>query len=167
MSSTPAVTRTTHSAEETIAIGHQLGELLSPGQTIALCGPLGSGKTTFTKGVAVGLGVADGREVKSPTFVLIKEYAGRVPIAHVDLYRLEQLADAERIGLDAYLDGRAVCLIEWAEKFPALLPPDHLRITFSHHTPTERRLVVTAHGAASHQLLAAFQRSMRTMKTAP
>src|SRR3989338_5939632 len=128
----------TRSPEETLALGRRLGELLQPGDVVALCGPLGAGKTTFIKGIALGLGVADAREVKSPTFVLIKEYAGRVPIAHVDLYRLERATDAGRIGLESYLNDRTVCLVEWAEKFPWLLPAKHLRVTFEHRAPACR-----------------------------
>ena len=153
----PHFSITTHSTEETIALGRRLGRLLSPGQVVALCGPLGAGKTTFIKGVAVGLGLPDAREVKSPTFVLIKEYAGRVPIAHVDLYRLERATDAERIGLESYLNDRTVCLIEWADKFPELLPAGYLRVTCEHHAPTERRMTFTPHGAAYAQLLAALR----------
>ena len=154
-------TLVTHSPEETLVLGRRCGELLESGQVVALCGPLGAGKTTFTKGVAQGLGVEEARDVKSPTFVLIKEYAGRVPIAHVDLYRIETLAAAERLDLQAYFDGAHVCLIEWAEKFPALLPSEHLRVTFAHRAPTEREITVEPRGARATHLVAALGRQPR------
>ena len=138
-------------------VGRRLGELLAPGQVVALCGPLGAGKTTFVKGLAAGLGVPDAQQaVKSPTFVLIKEYQGRCPIAHVDLYRLETAADAERLDLHEYFGGAHVCLIEWAEKFPALLPREYLAVTFEHRAPTERRLTFTPHGAACASIVSSF-----------
>ena len=158
---------TTRSPEETLARGRQLGELLTPGDVVALCGPLGAGKTTFVKGVADGLGVPHAQQaVKSPTFVLIKEYTGRCPVAHVDLYRMETLADAERLDLHAYCTSGGVCLIEWAEKFPALLPAKYLRVTFEHCAPTERHLTFTPRGDVAAQIVASLKRQWR-VTTAP
>lgn len=149
---------TTRSSEDTMALGQRLGALLAAGQVVALCGPLGSGKTTFVKGLAAGLGVADAQQaVKSPTFVLIKEYQGRLHVAHADLYRLETIDEAARLDLQDYYTGERVCLIEWADKFPAVLPADHLAVTFEHCAPTERRLTFTPHGASWARVIAALR----------
>lgn len=158
---TPSLSVSMGSAEETISVGRLLGECLTPGQVVALRGPLGAGKTTLIKGIALGLGVADARDVKSPTFVLIKEYAGRCRVAHVDFYRLERQAEAERIDVDAYLNSETVCLIEWADKFPALIPSRHLRVRCEHSTPTERRITFTATDAASRKTLRALRHTLR------
>jgi len=149
------------SPEATIALGRRLGSLLTKGDVVALCGPLGSGKTTLTKGLAAGLGFVESAEVKSPTFVLIHEYAGRLPVYHVDLYRLDQLEEAARLGLEQYLDGDGVCIIEWADKFPSLVPRAHLRVTLAHHDVTTRHLQFTAHGPHYAPVLQALQQPLR------
>jgi tRNA threonylcarbamoyladenosine biosynthesis protein TsaE len=97
-----------------------------PGDVIALSGDLGAGKTCFIQGVAAGLGVA--RVVTSPTFVLVAEYAGRLPLHHVDLYRTESLEEIRALGLEELLDGEGVTVIEWAEKAEPLLPPRSIRV---------------------------------------
>lgn len=112
---------TSHSPAETFAFGQTIAAKLRTGDVLALCGDLGAGKTHFVKGLAAGLGVAS--DVTSPTFTLIHEYAGgRLLLFHLDLYRLETEDDLARIGFDDYLDAGGVLAIEWAEKFPALLP---------------------------------------------
>jgi len=119
------------SAEDTIAFGQSIAATLRRGDVLALCGELGAGKTHFVKGVTSGLG-ADA-PVTSPTFTLIHEYfGGRLPAYHFDFYRLDDEFEALKIGLDEYLDGDGVCLIEWADKFPALLPPHTRWLRFSH-----------------------------------
>jgi tRNA threonylcarbamoyladenosine biosynthesis protein TsaE len=111
-----------HSPEETFAHGRALGETMRGGEVLALDGDLGAGKTQFVKGLAAGLGCADA--VTSPTFTLIHEYTGgRLPLFHFDFYRLENEDEVLRVGLDDYLGAGGVVAIEWAEKFPALLPP--------------------------------------------
>ena len=141
-------------------LGQRLGRLLRPGQVVALCGPLGAGKTTFVKGLAAGLDVPEAQHtVKSPTFVLIKEYCGRLPVAHVDLYRLDTMEAAVRLDLQEYFTGDGVCVIEWAEKFPALLPAEHVTVTFEHCAPQARRLTVVPHGAAWTRAVAAWRRA--------
>jgi tRNA threonylcarbamoyladenosine biosynthesis protein TsaE len=120
-----------HSAEETAAAGRALAAKLRRGDVLALCGELGAGKTHFAKGVAAGL--AANAAVTSPTFTLIHEYVGgRLPLYHFDFYRLEDEDEALKIGLDEYLDGDGVCVIEWADKFPALLPPHTRWLRFAH-----------------------------------
>jgi tRNA threonylcarbamoyladenosine biosynthesis protein TsaE len=108
------------SAEETIAIGRTLAASLKPGDVVALSGALGAGKTTLVKGVAEGLGV--GEPVTSPTFTLIQEYDGRLPLCHVDLYRIKGSEEIEDLGLEEYFYGAGVTLIEWPEKAAASLP---------------------------------------------
>jgi tRNA threonylcarbamoyladenosine biosynthesis protein TsaE len=108
---------------ETIAFARDLASRLRPGSIIALTGDLGSGKTQFVKGLAAGIGF--GGEVTSPTFTLIHEYVGgRLPIYHFDFYRLENEDEALRLGLEEYLQGGGICVIEWAGKFRELIPKD-------------------------------------------
>lgn len=104
----------TQSAEETQALGENLGKLLIPGDIILLFGDLGAGKTTFTQGISRGLGMYD--YVRSPSFTLINEYAGTVPIYHIDLYRLETFEEIESLGIEEVFNGKGVCIVEWAEK---------------------------------------------------
>jgi tRNA threonylcarbamoyladenosine biosynthesis protein TsaE len=112
-----------HSPAETFALGQQLAVSLRGGEVVALDGDLGAGKTHFVKGLAAGLGHTG--DVTSPTFTLVHEYTGgRLPLFHFDFYRLESEAEVLRIGLDDYLDAGGVAAIEWAGKFPALLPRD-------------------------------------------
>ncbi len=128
-----------HSAEETVTSGCAIAATLRRGDILALCGELGAGKTHFVKGVAAGLG-ADAA-VTSPTFTLIHEYiGGRLPIYHFDFYRLEDEDEALKIGLDEYLDGDGICVIEWADKFPALLPSHTRWLHFAHRTDGARTI---------------------------
>lgn len=110
-----------HNAEETLKLGRQLAATLRRGDVLALAGDLGAGKTHFAKGLAAGLGVET--NVTSPTFTLIHEYpGGRLPLFHIDLYRLEEPEEVLAIGLDDYLEGDGVTVIEWADKFASLMP---------------------------------------------
>ena len=120
----------TASPEETRELGMRLGRCISAGAVLALFGDLGSGKTCFAQGVAAGLDVTD-RYLPSPTFVLIREYRGRVPFYHIDLYRLSPGIEIDRLGLDEYLEGEGISAIEWAEKLGDYLPPDAIRIWLS------------------------------------
>jgi tRNA threonylcarbamoyladenosine biosynthesis protein TsaE len=114
---------TTHSAEETLAVGLHLASTLRKGDVLAITGDLGAGKTHLVKGIAAGLGVE--QEVTSPTFTLIHEYpGGKFPLYHIDLYRLDEPEEALKIGLDEYLNSRGVTVIEWADKFVELIPSD-------------------------------------------
>ena len=133
------VTIISHSVEETAAFGRSIASTLRRGGVIALCGDLGAGKTHFVKGLAAGLG-GDGI-VTSPTFTLIHEYTGgRLPLFHFDFYRLEDETEALKIGLEEYLDGEGVCVIEWAEKFPALLPGGTRWFRFTHADGEARKI---------------------------
>ena len=114
------LTFTTHSAEETIALGEKIGSLLKKGDVIAMQGTLAAGKTTITKGIAKALGVSD--TITSPTFCLISEYSGKMPLYHMDVYRLEGGEDFVNLGTDDMIYGDGVSIIEWSEKIMEELP---------------------------------------------
>ncbi|MCS6860947.1 MAG: tRNA (adenosine(37)-N6)-threonylcarbamoyltransferase complex ATPase subunit type 1 TsaE [Abditibacteriales bacterium] len=120
------------SAEQTHTLGKRLGERLQAGDVVCLYGALGAGKTTLTQGIAAGLGVATW--VNSPTFIFVTEHEGRVPLYHVDAYRLPvNDRDAARdIGLEELIGGAGVCVIEWAERVALLLPPERLDVRLEH-----------------------------------
>lgn len=117
------------SPEQTIALGQILGKLISPGSVICVNGNLGAGKTYFAKGLAQGLGVTE--HVTSPTFTIINEYEGQVPFYHVDAYRLTDEEEAYELGLEEYIYGRGVTLIEWPDRVKSLLPDDCLQVSIS------------------------------------
>src|SRR5215469_1322394 len=112
----------------TEAFGRRLGGLLFTGAVVALVGPLGAGKTHLVRAVAEGLGVADGRVVSSPTFVLIQEYDARLPVYHFDAYRLRGAGEFFDLGAHEYFEGTGVCLVEWADRVEACLPAEQLRV---------------------------------------
>jgi tRNA threonylcarbamoyladenosine biosynthesis protein TsaE len=130
----------------TTALGRRLGNLLFPGAIVALIGPLGAGKTHLVRAIAEGLGIRDSRAVSSPTFVLIQEYAARLPIYHFDAYRLRSEAEFFDLGVSEYFEGDGVCLVEWADRVAGALPPEHLRITLAVTGETARRAAVEGHG---------------------
>jgi tRNA threonylcarbamoyladenosine biosynthesis protein TsaE len=117
---------TTTSPEETDAAGARLGATLKSGDVVALSGELGAGKTVFVQGLARALGVATG--ATSPTFVLVNEYRGRVPVHHVDAYRTTSLAELVDLGIEEMMDGDGVTVIEWAERVEPLLPARAVRV---------------------------------------
>lgn len=133
------ITRT-KTAEETMALGERIGSRLGPGDVVALFGELGAGKTTLTKGIARGAGVV--AEVFSPTFTLIHEHPGRVPFYHIDLYRLTREADVESLGLDEYLYGEGIVIIEWADRAPSLLPAERMDITLEFVDDEQRKITI-------------------------
>ena len=130
----------------TEAFGRRLGRLLFPGAVVALVGPLGAGKTHLARAVAEGLGVADGRVVTSPTFVLIQEYAGRLPVYHFDVYRLRGESDLIDLGAQEYFEGDGVCLVEWADRAPGALPAGRLCVELAVVGETARRATVEGFG---------------------
>ncbi len=135
---------TTKSAEETIELGRIIGQQLNGGEVMAICGTLGSGKTHLIKGIAAGAGVADNKHVNSPTFVLVNEYAGRVDIYHIDAYRLDSVAEFEKLGFDDFCYPDSVVLIEWADKVEsALAGINYIRINLCHQSPTQRSIQIT------------------------
>ena len=128
-----------HSPDDTLKIGADIGELASGGDIFLLVGSLGTGKTCLTQGIARGLGITE--HTPSPSFVLVRQFYGRLPLYHIDLYRLDNINEIADLGLDDYLYGDGVCVIEWAEKGLSLLPQEHLMIVMSYLGDTERRLV--------------------------
>lgn len=115
------------SADETRALGERLAGVLRPGDVVVLSGDLGAGKTVLAKGIAAGLGVTE--PVVSPTFTIVREYEGDVPLQHLDVYRLDHLQEVIDLGLDELLDGHAVTVVEWGEAVTALLPADRLEVS--------------------------------------
>ena len=144
----------TCSREETIGFGRRLGERLGPGDVVALSGPLGAGKTTLTKGLADGLGVAEPRWVTSPTFVLVHEYEGRVPVYHIDAYRLRGPADAEAMGADEMFFGEGVAIVEWSERIAAALPDERLDIAMAIEGEAERQITLEPRGERYEKVVA-------------
>ena len=128
--------------QQTIEFATCLAEKLQPGDVIALEGDLGAGKTTFTKGLAAGLGIQ--RTVNSPTFTIIKEYQGRMPLYHMDVYRVRD--SFEDLGFDEYFEGSGVTVVEWAHLIKEQLPEEILTISLYHEEEQSRRMVVEPHG---------------------
>jgi tRNA threonylcarbamoyladenosine biosynthesis protein TsaE len=144
------------SVEQTRRLGAILGRLLASGAVVLLYGELGAGKTAFTQGIGRGLGVA--ATVNSPTFTILKEYAGRLPLYHFDLYRIEDPGELETLGFVDYFAGDGVSVIEWAERGEtdgeeALWRPDALRVRFERGAGTGRLLHFSATGTDGRRLL--------------
>ena len=125
---------------------------------MALTGDLGTGKTVLTRGIALGLGIPMDR-VSSPTFTLIQEYTGSIPLIHVDLYRLERPNDISTLGLEEYFTPSTVVVIEWAERFPQILPSDHIAILLEYgETEHIRLLTISGSGSRSVRIVASIQK---------
>ncbi|MBR0385884.1 MAG: tRNA (adenosine(37)-N6)-threonylcarbamoyltransferase complex ATPase subunit type 1 TsaE [Erysipelotrichaceae bacterium] len=140
---------TAATAKETTEIGRALGTLLSAGDVITLAGELGAGKTTFTQGIALGLGVT--RRVTSPTFTLMKNYQGRLPLNHIDAYRLEDIN--QDLGFDEFMEADGVTVIEWAGFIASILPVERLNVDFFMNDDGSRRLCFTAVGTEYQEVL--------------
>lgn len=133
------------SAEETFLVGELLGRGATGGEVVGLSGPLGAGKTVFVKGLAKGLEVTDSY-VSSPTFILVHPHEGRLPLYHIDLYRLEKESEAEGIGLEEYLEGDGVAAVEWVERALHFLPRSRLMVSLQYKEGDRREIVLTASG---------------------
>jgi len=134
---------TSKSPEQTIELGRKMGQQLRGGEVVAVCGPLGSGKTHLIKGIAVGAGAEDSKHVNSPTFIIVKEYVGRLDIYHIDAYRLSSIAEFEMLGFDDFCYPQSVVLIEWADKIESALETiDYIRIELLHAGETVRKIHV-------------------------
>lgn len=143
------------SVDETHALGERVGRGLQPGDVVGLIGELGSGKTTFIQGLAKGLGV-NPDAVKSPTFVLMREYTGRVPVVHMDGYRLDDANSVVWLDLDLVFSPYRVTLIEWADRVAAVLPEDYLEIRFAHKSTNHRTMQLIGHGDRSQAVVNAL-----------
>ncbi len=133
-------TLTSESPDETQAAGATLAESLEPGDVVALTGELGAGKTCFTQGLARGLGVT--RRAVSPTFVLVNEYRGRLPVHHVDAYRTDSLTELLDLGLEELFSGDGVTIVEWADKLRPLLPPHTISVHIEGVGDEPRRITI-------------------------
>ncbi len=134
-----AQTLVTHSEAETTRAGVELAADLAPGDVVLLIGDLGLGKTVLARGIAAGLGV-DPSEVHSPTFTLVNQYRGRIPVHHVDLYRIDRESDMGELGLEEILGGEGVAIVEWGERLGRYGVRDALEISFVDRGGTEREI---------------------------
>jgi tRNA threonylcarbamoyladenosine biosynthesis protein TsaE len=153
-----ALTLTATTAADLQAIGERLGRALAVGDVLALVGPLGAGKTTFVQGVARGVEVAAERHVASPTFALVNEHPGRVPLVHADLYRINDPRELEELGLADAFD-RAAVAIEWLDRFPDAAPAERLTIEIAIAADSTRVVKFRATGARAATLVRALGRA--------
>ena len=133
------------SEKETIRLGEKLAKSLKPGDIVCLQGDLGSGKTTFVKGLAKGL-KASPKKVNSPTFVLLNIYKAKWPIYHFDLYRLEKAEEIASTGYDEFFYKDGIAVVEWAEKLGELFPKKHILVQFVHEGKNKRSITISAQG---------------------
>ncbi len=143
----------TESPSETSACGSRLGELLMPGDFIALVGDLGAGKTQFVKGVARGLKVSSSDPVTSPTYAILNIHKGRIPLYHFDLYRLKAEEDVADLGFEEFFRGEGVSIVEWAERLGGLLPHENIVIQFMIDEAERRRLIFLPTGPRALELV--------------
>lgn len=148
-----------HTPQETEHIGSLLGEMLTRGDIIALAGELGTGKTTFVRGMAQGMGI-EGKEVASPSFTLVNEYEGPLPLFHLDLYRLEDEQELLGIDYDEYIRGDGVAVIEWADRISQAVPRESLWIRLRYLDAELREIVFQAQGDRSEKIIEELQRKV-------
>lgn len=148
-----ALSLRSRSAGETRKLGKKLGEVLTGGEIIGLTGDLGAGKTCFVRGAAEGLGVGKEAWIRSPTFTLVNEYDGRLPVYHIDLYRIGSAQELEELNLREYLYADGASFIEWFEKMPAAEVDEWLGVHFEHAGENERKISFAAHGERYEELL--------------
>ena len=158
--STKSLELISYSPEQTQSFGVQIGELSLCGDTFLLVGSLGVGKTCLTQGVAWGLGVKE--YAASPSFVVVRELHGRLPLYHIDLYRLDNIKEVVDLGLDDYLYGKGVCVVEWAEKGLSVLPSDNLLIQIGYISDTERSFQFKPSGKRYLEIVAQLKASSLT-----
>ncbi len=149
-----------HSPEQTQRLGTHLGKLSQTGDVYLLAGNLGSGKTCLTQGIAWGLGVKE--YAFSPSFVIVREYHGRLPLYHIDLYRLDRTEEIVDLALEEYFYGNGVSVVEWAEKGIDLLPRENLLIKLNYISTTDRSLTIEAKGERYTQLLESLKEELKT-----
>lgn len=140
----------THSSEETIELGREIGASLTPPGLVLLSGDLGAGKTTLTKGIVSGMGAAKEDEVTSPTFTLVHKYSGKFAVYHVDLYRIGNFHDLETLGLEDVFSEQAIVIVEWPAKLTLRTDWPVLRIHLEHIAEDTRRLTIEEIASAAH-----------------
>ena len=148
-----------NSAAQTRNIGMKLGKSAAAGDVILLVGPLGAGKTCLTQGIARGLGIHE--YTASPSFVLVREYQGKLPLYHIDLYRLDRIEEVTQLGLDDYLYGNGVCVVEWADKGLSVLPEEYLFIEMQIVSPMKRKLSFMPRGTRYLEMLSKLKSAIR------
>ena len=148
----------TQSAEQTQNFGTAIGKLAEPGDIFLLIGELGAGKTCLTQGIAYGLDIHE--YTLSPSFVIMRELHGRLPLYHMDFYRHDNIAEISDLGLDDYLFGEGVCVIEWANKGMTVLPEDHLVIKIDYLSGDERIITIDPHGTRYEKMLKQLKESI-------
>ena len=158
---------TSRSAQRTRNWGFNLGKVLQGGEIIGLVGELGAGKTCFVRGVAEGMAVAKEAWVRSPTFTLINEYHGRLPIYHIDLYRVSALGDFEELNLRDYLYSDGVSLIEWFEHLPAGEVEEYLEVIIDYRPGNRRQLTFTPYGGRYQELLERLRATQSMLRKRP
>jgi len=150
------LTLRTESDQDTIRVGQEIGRLLLEGDVVGLVGELGSGKTWLTKGIALGLGVTPKTIVTSPSFTLVNQYQGRVTLFHMDVYRLESLNDALSAGIEETLYSGGVVVLEWADRWPEILPEHTLRVHLLILDDPTRTITLSARHPRALEILAAL-----------
>ena len=150
----------TVSDRETIKLGQKLGAVLNEGDVIALVGELGSGKTWFAKGIAIGLGISPGTVITSPSFSLLNEYEGRCTFFHMDAYRLESLSDFISAGLDEYFFQDGVVAMEWADRWPEILPDWRVKVEFAIVDDHLRKINLSGYHARAVEILNNVQQQL-------
>jgi tRNA threonylcarbamoyladenosine biosynthesis protein TsaE len=148
-----SITIITRSPEETRRLGVEFGKHLTPGMILALTGDLGSGKTVFVQGLAAGFDVPEAYPVTSPTYTLVNEYPGRLPLFHIDLYRLEYETDLEDIGLYDILWDKAAAAIEWADRLHEGFLTEYVAVRFKAEGETLRNIRISSYGLAAENLI--------------
>jgi len=144
--SEPVIERLSSGPGETRALGRAIGESAAAGDIVALRGGLGAGKTCLVQGIAEGLGVPPTVPVNSPSFVIVSEHRGRLPLFHFDLYRVRDWREVAELGWDDYLERKGVIVIEWAERMGPLLPADHLGVELEITGDSSRRITIRGKG---------------------
>jgi tRNA threonylcarbamoyladenosine biosynthesis protein TsaE len=153
------------STRQTMGWGRKLAKVVQGGEIIGLVGELGTGKTCFVRGFAAGLEVGKDAWIRSPTFTLINEYHGRLPIYHIDLYRIGERHELEGLNLREYLYSDGVSLIEWFEKLPANEVDEFLELKIAHAGTSKRQLTFVGHGERYEKIVQKFKRSkVQTVK---
>ncbi len=143
----------TNCPEETQEIGYKIGKFLTPGDVVALIGDLGSGKTCLTQGMAGGVGIDENQYVSSPSYIIVNEYAAPYPIYHLDLYRIRSAFELWDLGLDEYLYGCGICIIEWADRLLDELPESYLKVELFYVDENTRKMKISSVGTKFDALI--------------